>query len=203
MTEHEHPTPNRRRRGVLTGALVGLVLAGGGFSIAAAAQDAPTPSAQHQEPGEGHDATFTSSIKAKEAPETKDGNDAAEAASEKAQSAALAKLATVTPAQAVDAATKAVPGKASMPELSNEDGNVVYKVTVSSADGKTTTDVVIDAGNATVLAQEVDNGHDANEAPEQGEQPAVPATAPDTTGSALAPTTGSAPATTPGVAPGN
>ena len=82
MTEHETPTPNRRKRGVLTGALVGLVLAGGGFSIAAAAQGAPTPSAQHQEAGDGHDASFTSSIKAKEAPEAKDGSDAAEAASE-------------------------------------------------------------------------------------------------------------------------
>ena len=194
MTENETPTPKRRKRAVLTGALVGLVLAGGGVSIAAAAQGAPTPTAQHQEAADGHDATFKSSITAAQAPEAKDGNDVAEAASKKAETDALSKLATVTPSQAADAATKAVPGKASTPELTNEHGNVVYDVTVTSVDGKTITDVVIDAGNAKVLAQTVDNEHDANEVAGQGEQPDAPATAP---------TTGSAPATTPGVVPGN
>lgn len=99
----------------------------------------------------------------------------------------MAKLATVTPVQATEAATKAVPGKAAEPELHNEDGNVVYEVTVTSVDGKTQTDVVIDAGNATVLAEESEDGHEGNDAPGQGSQP----------------TGDEAPAPAPGVAPGN
>lgn len=192
----EHPTPRSgRRRGLLAGATLAALLAGGGVSVAAAAQGAPkqAPTTQQNDgqesgraPGETPDASYTSSTTAREAPDGKEGSEANEATQEQAEASALAKLATVTPVQATEAATKAVPGKAAEPELHNEDGNVVYEVTVTSVDGKTQTDVVIDAGNATVLAQESEDGHEGNDAPEKAE-----------------PTGDEAPAPAPGVAPGN
>ena len=201
---NEHPTPNqpKRRRGIIAGATLAAMLAGGGLSVAAAAQGSPqqTPTTKQdtgqqdngqqdngQEQGEKPDATYQSSITSPEAPEGKDGSGTDEAAQKRAEAAALAKLATVTPAQAAEAATKAVPGKAATPELSNEDGNVVYDVTVTSTDAKTQTDVIIDAGNAKVLAQATENAeNESNQAPEKGE-----------------PATNEAPSPTTGATPGN
>ena len=157
----EEPNPRMRLRGVVAGVTLTALLAGGGLSVAAAAQGSPSqdkaPSSQQENDHEGSDkpeATFTSSIKAPVTTEGKDGSEADEAARDKAEDAGLAKLATVTPEQATAAATKAVPGKAATPKLSNEDGNVVYEVTVTSADGKNHTEVIVDAGNAKVLHQE-------------------------------------------------
>lgn len=177
MTEESNANPNadpdarKRRRGIVAGATLAALVAGGGLSVAAAAQGSPpdttAPASRQetgQEAGEQPDASFTSSITSPEAPEGKDGSEADEAAQDKADEAALAKLATVTPAQASEAATKAVPGKAATPKLENEDGNVVYSVEVTDAAG-TVHDVVVDAGNAKILASEVDQP-DANEGPE-------------------------------------
>lgn len=203
MTEPTAHKPQKtRRRGMIAGAVVGLALAGGGLSIAASAQSAPSTKAsadQQHEAGEQPEATYKSSITSPEMPEKEEATDAEEAAQDQAEATALAKLATVTPAQAADAATKAVPGRAATPELENEDGNVVYDVTVTSTDGKTQTDVIVDAGNAKVLAQEVENDHEDHDASEGHE--ATEKTEKADTGSNDAPAP--APSSTPGAATGN
>ena len=76
-------------------------------------------------------------------------------ASEADESTALEALATVTPDQASAAATAAVPGTVNKVELDNENGSVVYSVEIQTTSG--TVDVKVDAGNATVLAQEADD----------------------------------------------
>ena len=103
-------------------------------------------------------------------------------ASEQVEAAALAAEATVTPAQATDAALAAVPGTAGKVELDNENGGLVYSVEVTKADG-TSADVVVDAGNAKVLAKDADAG----EADEKGE--AEGSETPDAQGAAEAPET--------------
>lgn len=199
MTDQSNPNPNpnpnarKRRRGIVAGATLAALVAGGGLSVAAAAQGSPpdtkAPASQQEtgpEAGEAPEATFESSITSPEVPEDENASEADEAAQEKAEVAELEKLATVTPEQATEAATKAVPGKAATPELENEDGNVVYEVEVTSADGKTETEVIVDAGNAKVLAQEVDD--DENEADEDCSE------TPGATGTETpAPTTGATP----------
>ena len=164
-----------------------LALTGGGLRVANA-QSTPTPSTpttQSQQPnasqpgdnggaGDQADANVTSSVTVPQTPDNGQDNEAA-------QDAALAKVATVTPDQAKAAALKAVPGTAATPELSDENGNVVYDVTVTSPDGRTTTDVKVDAGNAKVLAQQVDNEGADHEGSDNGkaDQPGAPET-PDT-----------------------
>lgn len=84
-------------------------------------------------------------------PDTANGSD-----NESADSAKLTPLAKVTPEQASAAATAKVPGTAGKVELEDENGNVVYGVEVTAADG-TKSDVKVDAGNGAVLSQESDN----------------------------------------------
>jgi outer membrane lipoprotein SlyB len=59
-----------------------------------------------------------------------------------------------------------VSGTAGAIELDNENGNVVYSVEITKADGSKL-DVKVDAGNARVLHQEADDGDDAGEAEER------------------------------------
>ena len=66
-------------------------------------------------------------------------------------------------------ATAAVPGTAGTPELSDENGNVVYDVEVTAADGSKV-GVKVDAGNGSVLAQETDDAGDEKGA-DKGEGP--------------------------------
>ena len=64
-------------------------------------------------------------------------------------------LTRVSLIQAAQAAQKAAPrGRLVEVELDNEDGNVVYKVKL--LDGSNTRKMVIDAGNAAVLANRLD-----------------------------------------------
>ena len=123
--------------------------------------------------GDKPDTAIKSSVTSPEQPETagqENETPAQETAREAAETASLAKLAKVTPEQARDAALKAVPGTivyedgATLPQLSNDNGNVVYEITINSADGKTQTKISVDAGNAKVLATEVD-APEAHEAP--------------------------------------
>lgn len=76
------------------------------------------------------------------------------------EDAALAQAAKVDISAAVNAAGGAVSGGTVIgAELQNESGNVVYKVDVSTDKG--TVEVIVDAGNGSVLAQgaaESDNG---------------------------------------------
>ena len=73
-------------------------------------------------------------------------------ASDGATGAALIALATVTPAQASADAVAAVPGTAGTPEVIHDHGYVVYRTIVTAADG-TTTEVIVDGGDGTVLDQ--------------------------------------------------
>jgi uncharacterized membrane protein YkoI len=73
---------------------------------------------------------------------------------EQAESARYQKLARITAAQASAAALANTPGTATSVELENEDGNLVYGVTVKTAAGER--DVKVDAGNGKVLHVEQD-----------------------------------------------
>ncbi|MCO7220061.1 PepSY domain-containing protein [Klenkia sp. PcliD-1-E] len=120
-------------------------------------------------PGSEQDAadpTFTGTVPAPAATEVPDGQEAA--GSDGAEQAALQALATVTQAQAEQAALAAVPGSVTETDLDAENGYVVYSVEVNGADG-TVTEVTVDAGNGSVLAQQAGQAHDPADAPDQPE----------------------------------
>ena len=94
--------------------------------------------------------------------ETADDNGAGQDAGDAAETSALHALATVTEAEATAAAVDAVPGTAGKVELDNANGYVVYSVEVTAADGSVT-DVTVDAGNATVLAQDAEQNEGAEQ----------------------------------------
>lgn len=78
-----------------------------------------------------------------------------ESGNEAAADLALTEAAKIDLAQAARAGAAAVPGGSpTSVELTNEGGNVIYTVTVVTS--KKETDVIIDAGNAKVLATQVD-----------------------------------------------
>ena len=77
-----------------------------------------------------------------------------ESTDESSEAASLKALVTLTPEQATAAAIAAVPGTAGDVELENENGNVVYGVEVTTANGQV--DVKVDPGNGSILAQEDD-----------------------------------------------
>lgn len=100
-----------------------------------------------------------------EGDEKAEGNEAAEAneadeqnevtsPEEQAEAAGYQKLARITADQARSAALASVPGTVTSVELENEDGNLVYGVTVKAAAGER--DVKVDAGNGKVLHIEQD-----------------------------------------------
>ncbi len=169
------------KRTVVTGAIAaGLVLGGAGVVAAAnAATPAPSPSPSVSVADAGNGTTDTGtdnngtekkiagSIAAPpEAAEAADGteNKANEVAQEAAEADALKALATITPDAASAAALAAVPGTAGSVTLGDEDGFVVYDVHVTGANG-TVTEVIVDAGNGSVLAQQVEDANDAAETP--------------------------------------
>lgn len=137
-------------------------LAVGGSALASAQGSDPQPAQapaaaeQNREDGDQNPA-YRSSITASEQ----------EFGSEEAEAQALQSKATISAAEARSAALAAVPGTAGQVELDNENGNVVYSVEITKADGSTI-DVKVDAGNAEVLHQEADDGDDASEAEEPG-----------------------------------
>lgn len=96
--------------------------------------------------------TYTSSIRVPESKQEMD--DGAEAKQ-------LASLAKISSEQAKAAAEKSAGGKASSVKLEEENGNVVYKVTVG------TKEVIVDAGNGKILHTET------AEAGESGEKEGV------------------------------
>lgn len=152
---NDSPDHSSKRRRIVAGSLMAVALAAGGATVASA-QSNPSPPAPSTAPaapnaGDQGDPTYTSSITV-----PKSANDGAGADSA-AQDAALTKLAKVSPAQAKAAATAAVNGNAGTPELSDENGNVIYDIAVTSVDGKTGTDVKVDAGNGNILAKEAAN----------------------------------------------
>jgi uncharacterized membrane protein YkoI len=150
---------------VLTGAVAAMLI-GGGVSIAAASSPASSPAGTPATTGEqdGTDTTFTGSVQAPA--EQADGQETA--GSNDQEQAALQALATVPQAQAEAAALAAVPGTVAGADLGNENGFVVYSVEVNAADG-TVTEVTVDAGNATVLAQQAQDASDPADAPDAPE----------------------------------
>jgi|UPI000584EFAD hypothetical protein len=85
-------------------------------------------------------------------------SEAKEDEKEQQEEAQLQSLAKITAQQAIQAAETAKGGKASSVELENENGNLVYEVTIGQ------TEVYVDAGNGTVLYTE-----DKNQENEQSE----------------------------------
>lgn len=84
-----------------------------------------------------------------------------EGQSEAEESSALAALATITDAEATEAAVGANPdATVDAVQLGNENGSVVYEVTMTDASGASL-EVKVDAGNGAVLAQEA--GSEADE----------------------------------------
>lgn len=97
------------------------------------------------EKGEGREAD-----EANEADEQNEAN----SPEEQAEAAQYQQLARITAEQARTAALASVPGTATSVELENEDGNLVYGVSIKTASGER--DVKVDAGNGKVLQVEQD-----------------------------------------------
>lgn len=153
--------PTSRTKRLLFSGAAALGVAAGAASIAGAATSGNTqsPAIAQAEADDTQDPSYTSSVTAPEGSESQ---------SEADEATALKGLATITADQARDAALAAVPGKPGDVELDNENGNVVWSVEVTGADGMVT-DVKVDAGNGNVLVQETDDeseGDEANEGPE-------------------------------------
>jgi uncharacterized membrane protein YkoI len=176
-------------RKIAYSSLFGLGLTAGGVTIASAAttQQAPPTTAEapaaagsqdkadtgtdeRNEPDEKNEADekpdYTSSVTIEVTPEGPEGSDAdkaddSEDKADKAEQAKLEKVAKIDADAASKAATDKVPGTVDEVELDEEGGNVVYEVDVVAQDG-TETEVIVDAGNGKILAQEVDK--DADEA---------------------------------------
>jgi uncharacterized membrane protein YkoI len=160
-----------KRRLAAVGALA--VVLGSGATIAAASSDTPPTSAadeqqadgEHQDgqdggPGSEQDAadpTFQGTVPAPAETEQADGQESS--GSENQEQAALTSLATVTQQDAEKAALAAVPGTVAETDLGNENGFVVYSIEVNGSDGSVT-EVTVDAGNGTVLAQQAQDASD-------------------------------------------
>lgn len=164
-------TPSRMKKVTLSAmAALGATAGAAGIAAAATSQSTPTDPApaaqqpagsQEKDQGAEHDVIVDAGngkVLAQEA-----GDDYADDAAEQAN---LAKLAKVSADDAVKKATTAVPGKAGPAELDEENGKVVYEVEITKADN-TSVDVIVDAVNGDVIAQETDDDtHEANEAPD-------------------------------------
>lgn len=137
-------------RKLLFGVAAALGLAGGASGIAVARSSGGPPAVEAEEGDDDRDPSYTSSITAPEDPKGQ---------SEADEAAALASLATITEAQAGDIALVAVPGEVTEIELDHENGGVVWSVEVTATDGSAH-EVVVDAGNGDVLAQEADDDVD-------------------------------------------
>lgn len=153
---------SRNKRILLTGAAA-LGVAAGAAGIAGAATVGNASNDRPADAVEEHDgSSYTSSITV---------DDTNEAANEADEAAQLERVATVSADEARRAAGAAVTGTVGDAELENEDGNVVWSVEVTGNDGSVT-EVIVDAGDAKVLAQsaeEEDDGESEDEAEEAGE----------------------------------
>jgi uncharacterized membrane protein YkoI len=148
--------------------VLAVIAVGGGASIAAAAgpgsSTAPAGQQQSGDAQEAADPAFTGTVQAPAETEQSGGQETP--GGDAQELTALQKLATVSPAQAEQAAVAAVPGSVSETQLDVENGFVVYSLEINGADG-TVTEVVVDAGNATVLAQQAQDTNDPADQPGQ------------------------------------
>lgn len=107
------------------------------------------------------DPSFTGTVPAP--PDGENGTETDDGEAGEAQEAkALEPLATTTAQEAAAAAIAAVPGTAGAVELEDENGYVVYNVEVTGTDG-TIVEVMVDAGNGSVLGQEADDDTETND----------------------------------------
>ncbi len=152
-------TPQRKEEGGFVVYEVDVTQADG--SVVEVTVDAGDASVLAQDDGtEGDEAALKGNVRAPAGiDDDTDGSEASEKAEDAAEEAALAQFATVDPAAATAAATAAVPGTAGTATLDEEDGFVVYEVDVTQADGSVV-EVTVDAGDATVLAQEASDEDD-------------------------------------------
>lgn len=147
----------------ITAGTIATALALGGTGVAMATSAAASTPADAT--SDEQDSSYVGSIPAPnestEGAEGSEGAEGAEGAKDTAESAALASLATITPDEAAAAALKAVPGTVTDTQLEDENGYVVYGVYVTAADGSFT-EVKIDAGNGSMLAQETADSETAD-----------------------------------------
>jgi uncharacterized membrane protein YkoI len=129
-----------RRKLIVGAAAAVLVLGGGGAAIAAQ---------QGALPGQEDDPNITGTVSAP------GGNEGAEGHENEA-GGQFEGLARIDRAAAEKAALGAVPGEVKETELENENGFVVYGVEIQGKDG-TLHEVVVDAGNGKILAQEMED----------------------------------------------
>ena len=173
---------------VIYSSLFGLGLTAGGVTLASAATTQEKPPTTIEAPGNKTDTEstdskatehdeadekpdYTSSVTVPVTKEGPEGSDADEAKADRAEQAKLEKVAKIDAKAASKAATDKVPGTVDEIDLDEEGGNVVYEVEVTAKDG-TETDVIVDAGNGKILAQETDDksddkGDDADDKAEQ------------------------------------
>jgi uncharacterized membrane protein YkoI len=133
------------RKKLIVGAAVAVLVLGGGGAAIAAQQ------AQEENIKGGTITAPAGSGEENEAVE----NEKAENEENEAEGKGLEGLARIDKAAAENAALGAVPGEVKETELENENGFVVYEVEVAGKDGKLH-EVVVDAGNGKVLAQETE-----------------------------------------------
>ena len=138
-----------RKRLIVGAAVAVLVLGGGGAAIAA-------QQAQEENIKGGTITAPADSGEENEAVENEAAeNDAVENEKSENEGKGLEGLARIDRAAAEKAALGAVPGEVRETELENESGFVVYEVEVAGKDGNFY-EVVVDAGNGKVLAQETE-----------------------------------------------
>lgn len=135
------------RKFIVTGAAaIGVMLGAAGVTAAATNSDSSNQASEQADSSP----SYTSSITTTEG-------------------ATLDGLAKITSQQANAAAVTATGGTSGKVELENENGNVVFGVEITQADG-TKLDVKVDAGNGAVLAKEADgdrnSANDTKDAPE-------------------------------------
>lgn len=162
---------NPRARAALVAAMATLIGGGlGGVALAQSRQpDAPYRSSiqvpdNGKEEGDREEADDQKGEKGEqnekaeqnEQGEADEAKGAAEAGNpaERAEAAGYRQLARITADQARTAASARVPGTVTSVDLENEDGNLVYGVSIMTAAGAR--DVKVDAGNGAVLHVEQD-----------------------------------------------
>lgn len=161
--------PSRKTTLITAAAVGGVALLGAGAAVAVVGPDTATSVVRAGLDLDDDDTKITGTVKAPRGHSVLDDTQ---------EEQALRQAATISAEEAATAATEAVPGSSVLENsLDEEDGFVVYEVEVRSAEG-TVTEVVVDAGNGSVLAREVEDDDDDHQQPgqEQAPQPNAPQT---------------------------
>ncbi len=151
---------------IIAGVAAAAVLTvGAGAAMAAQQQPQDTTTGTQTTQQEEQEPSVNGSVAAPAETEADDATEGPE--NETAEAKQLKGLAKIDQTAAEKAALDAVPGEVKETELDNENGSVVYAVEVTDKDGQLQ-EVLVDAGDGTVLAQEAeeDEGSEANEGPE-------------------------------------